>query len=418
MQSQRPLEISGRSGGHSPSTRNLLILLAGCSLFQLLLAAPVSTGVEGVAGRPWKRHTIDNTSRGADGVKLGDWNQDGLPDIATGWEEGGVVGVYTNPGPLKTRDPWPRITVGEVANVEEAIFADLDGDGRLEVISGTEGKTRTMFWHRPTAGKWRTDAFPATANRRMWMQAAALDLDGLHGIDLLLAAKGPDATVGWLQAPERPHDLTAWSFHPLREAGWIMSLIPHDMDGDGDADVVFSDRKGGRAGVFWIENPGSGVVRNHGAWQEHAIGANGREVMFADLGDLNGDGLTDLAVAVKPVEIVIALRQQDGGWREQVIKPDATNLGNAKAVKMADLNGDSLPDLVFTCEGANGPREGVVWLEQQREGPWRQHSLGGPEGVKFDLVQVLDLDADGDLDVIACEESDQLGVMWYENPFR
>ena len=42
---------------------------------------------------PWNRHTIDNTSRGADGVKLGDLNKDGLPDIVTGWEEGGVVRV-------------------------------------------------------------------------------------------------------------------------------------------------------------------------------------------------------------------------------------------------------------------------------------------------------------------------------------
>jgi hypothetical protein len=33
-------------------------------------------------------------------------------------------------------------------------------------------------------------------------------------------------------------------------------------------------------------------------------------------------------------------------------------------------------------------------------------------------MQVLDLDGDGDLDVITCEEVDQLGVIWYENPAR
>lgn len=419
MQQLRPVRVSCRSHAHTPTLKNLLTLSAWCFLGAPLSAQPgVSTRAEAVAGAPWKRHTIDNTSQGADGVKPGDWNQDGRTDLVTGWEEGGVVRVYTHPGEAKVRDPWPRITVGEVADVEEAIFADLDGDGRLEVISGTEGKTRTMFWHRQIGGEWRTDAFPAARNSRMWMQAAALDLDGLHGMDLLLAAKGPDATVGWLQAPEQAEDLAAWSFHPLREAGWIMSLIPHDMDGDGDADVVFSDRNGKRAGVFWLENPGAGAVRKHGAWKEHAIGALGREVMFADLGDVNGDGRTDLAVAVKPFEIFICLRQPDGGWREQVLELDAANLGRAKAVKIADLNGDGLADLVFTCEGATSPREGVVWLEQQREGRWLQHSLGGPEGVKFDLVQVLDLDGDGDLDVITCEEHDQLGVVWYENPSR
>ncbi|MBM3891804.1 MAG: hypothetical protein FJ388_22030, partial [Verrucomicrobia bacterium] len=40
------------------------------------------------AEAPWKMHFIDNTSRGADGVKLADVNGDGLLDIACGWEEG------------------------------------------------------------------------------------------------------------------------------------------------------------------------------------------------------------------------------------------------------------------------------------------------------------------------------------------
>lgn len=396
-----------------------LVLLSGWLCLEASLAAePVSSLVEVISSKPWKRHAIDNTSQGADGVKLGDWNRDGLQDIVTGWEEGGVVRIYTNPGTEKVRDPWPQTTVGEAPDVEEAILVDLNGDGHLEVISGTEGKTRTMFWHRQTDQTWQTDAFPATANTQMWMQAASLNLDGQHGTDLLLASKGKGATIGWLRAPQRPQDLDAWSFHPLREAGWIMSLFPHDMDGDGDSDVVFSDRKGRRSGVFWLENPGAAAVRGDGAWKEHAIGALGRQVMFADIGDLNGDGLVDLAVAVKPFEIFLCLRQKNGGWKEQVLKLDATNLGTAKAVKIADLNGDGLADLMVTSEGANGPREGVTWLEQRRDEPWRQHSLGGPEGVKFDLIQVLDLDGDGDLDVITCEEVDQLGVVWYENPLR
>jgi hypothetical protein len=223
MQQQPHLEILGRTRAQAPALKNLFALSAWCCLCAPLSAQPVSTRVEAIAGTPWKRHTIDNTSQGADGVKLGDWNRDGLPDITTGWEEGGLVRVYTNPGGLKARDPRPQITVGDVADVEEAIFADLDGDGRLEVISGTEGKTRTIFWHRPIGRKWRTDAFPATKNIQMWMQAAAVDLDGL----------------------------------------------------------------------------------------------------------------TDLAVAVKPFEIFIFLRQQDGGWREKVLQLDAGNPGRAKAVRLA-----------------------------------------------------------------------------------
>lgn len=369
-------------------------------------------------GAPWARHTIDNTSRGADGVKLGDLNKDGLQDIVTGWEEGGVVRVYLNPGTAKAREPWPQITVGEVQNVEEAIFTDLDGDGELEIVSGTEGKTCTLYWHRRVDGAWTTQAFPAATNTQMWMQAAALDLDGQHGPDLLVASKNKGAAVSWMQAPQKADDLQGWSLHKLRDAGWIMSLATQDMDGDGDADAVFSDRKGERTGVFWLENPGATANREHVAWKEHAIGGLGKQVMFADLGDVNGDGLLDVAVAAKPVEIVLCLRKPEGGWEEHVLKLESASLGDAKAVKIADVNGDKLADLVFTCENAKGKLEGIVWLEQQRDGPWRQHTLGGPEGLKYDLMQALDLDGDGDLDVITCEERDQLGVFWYENPHK
>lgn len=368
------------------------------------------------AGPIWRRHTIDASAQGADGVKLGDLNRDGRPDLVTGWEEGGVVRVYLNPGKERMKGAWETMTVGKVMDAEEAIFTDLDGDGKLEVVSGTEGTTRQVFWHRRVDGQWRTDPFPATAGKQMWMQIVELDLDGQHGRDLLLGSKGKGAAIGWLRAPEKAEELAAWGYFELRKAGWIMSLETADMDEDGDLDVVFTDRKGERCGLFWLENPGPDRVRAGEVWIEHEIGALGREVVFADVGHFDDDPWLDVAVAVKPTAIHLFRGRADGGWRPQVLQLLDQAIGKAKAVNMADLNGDGLTDLVFTCEDAKGEREGVIWLETQGGDQWLQHSLGGADGVKFDLIQVLDLDGDGDLDVITCEERDQLGVIWYENP--
>jgi hypothetical protein len=51
--------------------------------------------------------------------------------------------------------------------------------------------------------------------------------------------------------------------------------------------------------------------------------------------------------------------------------------------------------------------------------------VSGREGVKFDLNLLVDVDSDGDPDVINSEEIDKsgdgrpgLGVVWYENPRR
>ena len=98
-----------------------------------------------VAGQTWKRHTIDSSDatvgkRGADGVRLADANHDGHLDVVTGWEEGGAVAICFNPGPERVTEAWSSVTVGSIPGVEDAVLSDLDGDGRLDVISCAEGK--------------------------------------------------------------------------------------------------------------------------------------------------------------------------------------------------------------------------------------------------------------------------------------
>ena len=384
-------------------------------------------GFSGAEEGAWVRHTIDDTSRGADGVRFLDVNGDGLEDIATGWEEGGLIRAYLHPGPKKVTTPWPRVTVGRVKSPEDAVFCDLDGDGAIDVVSCCEGGNRKVFAHwAPTAAgrfldekAWKTTSFPAVDKKTQWMFALPMELDGTGGTDLVLGAKGGGACVGWLRSPARARELGAWTFHSWYRAGWIMSLVSHDVDGDGDSDVVVSDRKGKTPGVLWLENPGrKAVAANPGlAWREHRMGAGGKEVLFLSLYDFDGDGRKEAAVTAKPGRVILLTAGADPRkpWREELIEYPLDRFGRAKAVRAGDLDGDGVAELAVSCESASGGRSGVFYLRRSGK-KWVPHELSGPAGVKFDRIELRDLDGDGDLDLITCEERDNLGVFWYENP--
>ncbi len=413
------------------SSRQLATGVLGLAFF-----AGCDSGDPLAAGNGWPRHTIDDSSRGADGVRLGDINGDGLPDVTSPWEQGGQIRVYVNPGSAGLRDRWPAVTVGEVGDPEDSFFADLDGDGALDVVSSCEGSARSIFVHwnpndpeqlmNPDA--WKTEPLPASVGHSRWMFTYATQVDGANGIDLVASSKNKGAQIGWFEAPADPRDLAAWQWHPLYDAGWAMTLRPYDMDADGDLDIVGTDRRGPRRGALWLEHPGPSSAA--GDWTEHRIGPlDDHEAMHNTIADLDQDGLDDVIVAAKGGPLRFHRRTSVGWETHQITMPPRT--GSGKGVKVADVDLDGQPDLVISCEHATDGKSGLFWLSYDQsptEPEWSFTTISGPEGFIFDLLQLVDLDGDGDLDVVTLEEKgpylasgyegSELGVIWYENPAK
>jgi hypothetical protein len=382
--------------------------------------------------KPWPMHVIDNSSRGADGVRLADVNKDGLMDIATGWEQGGITRVYLHPGYGNVEKQWPAVTVGQTPAVEDAVFVDLDNDGAVDVVSSCQGSAKKIFIHWAPQGKgcyldpagWRSETFCACDGLTQWMFAVATQMDGKNGVDVIAGGKNSGSQIGWLEAPANPRHVADYQWHSISAVGWIMSIILSDMDEDGDLDVVITDRFGRMRGCRWLENPGPGP-HQYQQWRNHFIGGKGREVMFAELADLGEDALEDIVVAVRPKSILYISRLDTTGlsWKQREVDlPDSA--GTAKAVAVGDIDEDGCKDIVFTCENARG-KCGVGWLSYKSDTTgkeWAHHDISGNKrGIKYDRVELLDLDGDRDLDVLTCEENQDgvgLGVIWYENPHR
>ena len=402
-----------------------------CFLFQVGIIVTLSA--QNVI---WKRHTIDKTSSGADGVRIADVNNDGLPDITTGWEEGGHTKVYIHPGFDLVRQNWPSVIVGKTPSVEDAVFADLDNDGAMDVVSSTEGNHKKIYFNwAPTnpkdylaEDKWKSQVLPASKRNKQWMYCVPMQVDGKNGIDLVVGTKNKNAEIGWFQAPRNARKLSKWKWYPISSATWVMSIENRDMDNDGDLDIIVSDRKSGSTqGVRWLENPGN-IRKQKKAWKNHFIGCQGLEVMFMDLKDLDNDGLEDVIVTEATSRKIWFLKRLDKSGLRWGSFPIAIPefVSKPKSVVAGDINNDGKPDLVHSFEKAEDEKEGIYWLSYKNkptDSNWQWHVISGPKGIKYDKIELVDLDGDGDLDVLTCEEnygidSKGLGVIWYENSIK
>ena len=365
-----------------------------------------------VESHSWKRHAIDASLKGADGVRLGDFNHDGLRDVVTGWEESGVVRLYLNPGPDKIKDPWPAVTIGKGNSPEDAVPFDIDGDGTLEVISCHEGKQKQVIVHQFTGPDRTTSSLLKSANwssfpvskldGQMWMFATPITLnDRKRG--LVIGSKGNNASITLLAPSSQDEkDIQKWQVKKLRQCGWIMSIQNIDMDQDGDTDIVFSDRKSNHRAVAWLEQPDDPSSKS--TWTEHTVGSTNVEPLFID---------------ASPQRILVSTRNNAWfnfrrldaeAWRsERHENPNDVSLGKA----IRSLSDNTIVMTANTKADKSKSDQPGIWLKQGDQ-PWIP--IGTKRECKFDRMELIDLDADGDLDVMTCEERQQLGVIWYENP--
>ena len=269
------------------------------------------------------------------------------------------------------------------------------------------------------------------------MKARAAQIDGLEGADIVAGTRNLDAEeagIYWFRAPPGafPGNASQWQrFYIGKVDVKTVTLVIKDMDADGLADIVFA----GRNGVGWFRNPGHwtpGGDPARATWERIMITARGSEFTFCDH---IVDGREDIIVATSHDSGMVAkwLKRLDATgrhWEEYPISSDSLRSEHSstrkfviKGVACGYVDGDERIDVVFT---GSGDGHGVFMMSPRTDIPsglsWDLVNLTPyADYMKYDNLRLVDMDADGDLDVVTTEEGEGVytagqGVLWLENP--
>jgi len=265
------------------------------------------------------------------------------------------------------------------------VAADLDGDGKRELISSDLASGQVLIWRpRPDPG-WTEPIALGTGAEVRSIAVADLDGDSLPEIIVALRGQEKDGIEIWKNMGGLRFQRTAGPGQ-----GEVFSDVAvADFNYDGRPDIIASKEEAGAQG-------GLRVWLNLGTdkWQEAA--APPAEGPFHSLAvvDLNQDGILDVAAAgTGPSGGLRAWLGRDKhlNWG----RPNQLSQGDFWGVTVADLNGDGLPDLL-----AAGRNTGIQVWQGLGKGTFNQMASPTPEGSFFRVVPV-DRDSDGRADLVA-----------------
>jgi hypothetical protein len=271
------------------------------------------------------------------------------------------------------------------------VVLDMDGDGNNDIIACSYDQNMVILLKGDGSGNFIPDTLSSSVQHPLVLSAGDADGDGDTDISVATQDAGTGAILlvndGSLHFTTLQLDAVAYS------STWTRMT---DLDLDGKMDVLaawFNDA----GGIIWYRQLSPLVYEKHFIPCPAAHGA--------DIGDIDGDGDTDLAIAACGYDL--AWLENDGNCNFS-LHYIYSMYSCAVSAGIADLDGDSLNDIAVTVWGSNR----IEWWKNGGSGNFSRTIICDSLLHPSDLCKA-DINSDGKTDIVTGSYAKKLA--YFEN---
>ncbi|WP_256012193.1 YDG domain-containing protein [Desertivirga xinjiangensis] len=284
-----------------------------------------------------------------------DFNGDGKMDFVLANNSGGSVSVFENNTSGATISFKAQLNLNLGTIPEVARVADLDGDGKIDIVVTTPWDNSVSIFKNTSSGGVTSFAAKETYSTGSCTNVAVADFDNDGKIDMAVLRNDPSRRILLIKNNSTPGSFSFSSSSQAIDILYPRNIAVADFNTDGKTDIAIG-----------FEEDGSGLSKQIQIFKNtSSIGLNFEPQAAISLptgagmlaqGDLDGDGKPDLAIASNYNYSALALRNNTSGstisFAIKEIKAATTTgdsqFGDVASVAIGDVDADGKADVVMT----------------------------------------------------------------------